>query len=141
MKAFRRKLPLFFLSLSLAALLMSCMKDDAFDENIGRNHKRSCYQTVIKSLDVPNEIQAGKATVLGVNYMKPTPCYSLDGFQLIGQRTLLKLNVCLKVPVQPCVDVIDWGYDTFSVTIHKPGIYQIYYNGVAGEEIQEIQVK
>jgi hypothetical protein len=122
-------------SIMLAGLnFHSCQKDEFFFNDGAQKSFRNCYSTVVSRIDVPERILAGRSADFGVLYIKPTPCYELRGFQLESKANNISLTVCLKEPREVCVDMLDSGYDYFSVTFSQPGIYKITYKDYDGEK-------
>jgi len=122
-------------SMMLAGLnFYSCQKDEFVFKDGAQKTFRNCYSTVVSRIDVPERILAGRSADFGVLYIKPTPCYELRGFQLESKANNITITVCLKEPREVCVDMLDSGYEYFSVTFSQAGNYKIIFKDYDGEK-------
>lgn len=115
-------------------LLTGCQKKDVPLEMMPKDEIANCFSAIVTAIELPEQIQAGQAFVVKVEYMKPTPCDNLQGFQLQRSRNVLNLDVCLLLSSDPCITVIEMAHAQFSLTLYSAGTYVLRFKGAGGDE-------
>lgn len=142
MKTRKQFLTSVFVMSILAIGLFGCDKnEDHLKDQPGRIIA-DCVKTVILNIEVPDNIVAGQPANFQITFMKPTPCYTFEGFQLAINRYTLQLDVCLSKPDPElvCIQVIDIEKQQLTQTFSNSGTYTLKYKGVDGTEYIEFEV-